>query len=117
METISTIHGALGESLAVIYLLVALGSFLRRRQGGLPMWLIGIAHLLIALQVVLGTILYIRAPQIISIWHPVTGYLALVALGLTVVLRNRLGRANSTALTALIVTVLVIINVLIARLR
>lgn len=117
MGTISTIHGALGESLAVIYLLVALGNFLRRRHGGLPMWLIGIAHLLIALQVVLGTILYIRAPQIISIWHPVTGYLALVTLGLTVVFRNRLGRANSTALTALIVTVLVIINVLIARLR
>ncbi len=117
MGTISTIHGALGESLAMIYLLVAIGNFLRRRQGGLPLWLIGIAHLLIAVQVVLGTILYIRAPQIISIWHPVTGYLALVALGLTVVFRNRLGRANSAALTALIVTFLVIINVLIARLR
>ncbi|MCX7622270.1 MAG: hypothetical protein RMK01_05570 [Thermomicrobium sp.] len=117
MGTISTVHGALGESLAVIYLLIAIGSFLRRKQGGLPMWMVGIAHLLIAVQVVLGTILYIRAPQVISVWHPVTGYLALAALGLTVVFRNRLGRANSAAVTALIVMVLVIVNVLIARLR
>ncbi|MCM8745411.1 hypothetical protein NET03_02575 [Thermomicrobium sp. CFH 73360] len=117
MGTIVAIHGALGESLAIVYLLIALGSYLRRRQGGLPMWLVGIAHLLIALQVVLGTILYIRAPQVISIWHPITGYLALLALGLSVVLRNRLGRANSQALSALIVMALVIVNVLIARLR
>ncbi|MCS7050953.1 MAG: hypothetical protein NZL87_05000 [Thermomicrobium sp.] len=117
MGTIVSIHGMLGESLAVVYLVIAVGSFLRRRHGGLPMWLVGIAHALIALQVVLGTILYIRAPQVISVWHPITGYLALLALGLTVVLRNRLGRANSAALTALIVTVLVIVNVLIARLR
>ena len=117
MDIVRTVHGALGESLAVIYLLIALGSYLRRRQGGLPMWVVGLAHLLIAAQVVLGTVLYIRAPQVISIWHPITGYLALVALGLTVVLRNRLGRANSAALTALIVMVLGIVNVLIARLR
>jgi heme A synthase len=84
MGTIVTIHGMLGESLAIIYLLLAVGSWLRRQKNGLPMWLVGIAHSLIALQVVLGTILYIRAPQVISIWHPITGYLALAALFLTV---------------------------------
>jgi putative Mn2+ efflux pump MntP len=117
MGTVLTIHGALGESLALVYLLIAVGSYLRRRHGGLPMWLVGLAHLLIAVQVVLGTVLYIRAPQVISVWHPITGFLALAALGLTVVFRNRLGRANSAALTALIVAVLVVVNVLIARLR
>ncbi|WP_448575512.1 hypothetical protein [Thermomicrobium sp.] len=117
MGTIVTIHGMLGESLAVVYLLLAVGSWLRRQKNGLPMWLVGIAHALIALQVVLGTILYIRAPEVISIWHPITGYLALAALFLTVLLRNRLGRANSTALAALIVAALVVVNVLIARLR
>lgn len=117
METISTIHGMLGESLALVYLLVALGTYLRRRRGGLPMWLIGLAHALIALQVLLGTILYIQSPQVISIWHPITGYVALAALGLTVVFRKRLGQVNSTILTALIVAALVVVNVLIARLR
>jgi hypothetical protein len=117
MDIVRAIHGALGEGLAVVYLAIALGSYLRRRQGGLPMWLVGLAHLLIAIQVILGTALYIRAPQVISVWHPITGYLALAALGLTVVFRNRLGRANSAALTALIVMVLVIVNVLIARFR
>jgi len=58
MDIVRTVHGALGESLAVIYLLIALGSYLRRRQGGLPMWVVGLAHLLIAAQVVLGTVLY-----------------------------------------------------------
>lgn len=117
MQTLATIHGALGESLVLVYLFIAAGTYLRRRHGGLPMWLIGLAHLLIALQVILGTILYIRAPQVISVWHPITGYLALAALGLTLLLQRRLGRVNSTIVTTLIVAVLVVVNVLIARLR
>ncbi len=116
MGLIRMIHGMLGESLAVVYLLIAVGSVLLRKRDGLPMWVVGIAHLLIAIQVVLGTILYVRAPEVISIWHPITGYLALAALGLTVVFRKRLGRANSQALGALVVALLVVVNVLIARL-
>uniref|UniRef100_A0A7C2W8A2 Cytochrome b561 domain-containing protein n=2 Tax=Thermorudis TaxID=1649508 RepID=A0A7C2W8A2_9BACT len=111
------IHGMLGESLAVLYLLVAAGSYLRRRQGGLPAWLTGIAHAFLAIQVVIGVALFVRAPNIITWWHPVVGLLALAALGLAVPLRSRLGRANATAVTALLVAILVLIAVVIARAR
>jgi len=110
-------HGMLGESLALLYLLVAAGSYLRRRQDGLPIWLTGIAHTLLAVQVIIGVTLFVRAPDLITWWHPVTGLLALAALGLTVPLRPRLGRASATAVTALAVAALILIAVLIARAR
>lgn len=117
MEVVRSVHGVLGELLVLIYLVIALGSYVRRRQGGLPMWVVGVAHALMALQVVLGTILYIRAPEVITVWHPVIGYLALLALGLTVLFRRRLGQAESSALAALIVALLAVVNVTIAQLR
>ncbi len=113
----SAIHGMLGESLALLYLLVAAGSYLRRRRGGLPGWLTGIAHALLAAQVLIGVTLFVRAPGAITWWHPVTGLLALAALGLTVLLRPRLGRADATAVTGLVVAVLVLTAVVIARSR
>jgi len=113
----SAIHGMLGESLALLYVLVAVGSYLRRRQGGLPAWLTGITHALLAIQVLIGVTLFVRAPGIITWWHPVTGLLALAALGLAIPLRPRLGRANATAVTALVVAILVLIAVVIARAR
>ncbi len=113
----SAIHGMLGESLALLYLLVAAGSYLRRRQGGLPAWLAGIPHALLAAQVLIGVTLFVRAPNIMTWWHPFAGLLALAALGLTILLRPRLGRANATAVTALVVAVLVLTAVMIARAR
>lgn len=35
MQTLATIHGALGESLVLVYLFIAAGTYLRRRHGGL----------------------------------------------------------------------------------
>lgn len=113
----SAFHGMLGESLALVYLVIAVASYLRRRQGGLPMWLVGIAHAVLAVQVLVGVTLYVRAPEVISVWHPVVGILALASLGLSVPLRRRLGRANATAVTALVVAVLVLVAVVIARAR
>lgn len=113
----SAVHGMLGESLALLYVLIAIGSYLRRRQGGLPAWLTGIAHALLAIQVLIGVTFFVRAPSVVTWWHPVTGVLALAALGLAIPLRPRLGRANAIAVTALVIAVLILIAVTIARAR
>ena len=117
MSTVLTIHGMLGQALVVIYLLIALGSYVRRQQGGLPMWVLGIAHTLLVLQVILGVILYIRAPQSISWVHPLSGIVALLALGLTTPLRRRMGRGEANALSALAVVLFAAIAVGIAEMR
>ncbi len=102
-------HKYLGESLFVIYVFVMLVVlFVGRRGRPVPSALLGIAHALLAVQVVLGVILISEDADRITIIHPILGLLAIAALGLTPWLRGRLGQRSGMLATLGIVTVLVL---------
>lgn len=102
-------HRYLGESLFVIYLFVMLVVlFVGRRDRPVPAALMGVAHALLALQVILGIILISEDADRITIIHPILGLLAILALALLPVLRSRLGQRNGLIGSLGVVTVLVL---------
>jgi hypothetical protein len=91
-------HGRLGEGLFVIFLIVmGLVWYLGRNGRTVPGALPGIAHGLLALQVALGLLLVMDEPDrigsdgVVPWYHPLLGVAAMLAIGLTPVLKRRLG--------------------------
>jgi hypothetical protein len=91
-------HGRLGEGLFVIFLIVmGIAWYLGRSGRTVPGALPGIAHGLLGLQVALGLLLVMEDPDRIGSdgavpwYHPVLGISAMLAIGLTPVLKRRLG--------------------------
>lgn len=102
----SDIHMRLGELLVVVYLAIAIGSFLLARRNGLPTWVTATAHALLGVQIIFGIIIYARNTDIMPLSHVIVGLLTLPALALVVPLRPRMGRARAVAVTSLVVFVL-----------
>lgn len=102
-------HRYLGEGLFVIYLFVIIVVlFVGRRNRPVPTALLAVAHGLLALQVVLGIILISEDADRITIIHPILGLLAILTLGLTPVLRGRLGQRSGMLATLGVVAVLIL---------
>ncbi len=100
------IHRGIGEGLFLIYIIVmAIVFFMGRGNRVAPSWLSAISHGLLALQVALGVILLAEGHGVVW-YHPVLGIAAMLALGLTPVLRQRLGRMNGTLATLGLIAVL-----------
>ena len=100
------IHRGIGEGLFLIFLIVmGVVFFMGRGERQAPPWLIGIAHGLLALQVALGVILLADGYSVVW-YHPVLGIAAMLAIGLTPVLRQRLGRTNGVVATLGIIAIL-----------
>ncbi|HUZ00677.1 MAG TPA: hypothetical protein VMU89_10025 [Thermomicrobiaceae bacterium] len=110
-------HGGLGEALVVIYLGIAVASWILARRQGLPAWLTGTAHALLGIQIVLGIILFVRHPHAVPWTHPVFGLLAVLALGLMAPLRRRYSRGAAIGITSLVVGILALVAVTIAVTR
>jgi hypothetical protein len=92
------IHRAIGEGLFLLYLIVFVVILALGRRGGTPpSWLVGLSHGILALQVAIGVILLAEDPDRVVWYHPVLGILALLALGLTPVIRQRLRGAMGVA--------------------
>lgn len=102
-------HRFLGEGLFVIYLFVlVVVLFVGRRDRPVPVALLAVAHALLALQVVLGIILISEDSGRVTIIHPILGLLAIISLGLSPLLRRRLGARSGMLATLGIVTVLIL---------
>lgn len=100
------IHRGIGEGLFLIYLIVMAVIFFMGRGGReAPSWLSALSHGLLALQVALGVILLAEGHSVVW-YHPVLGIAAILALGLTPVLRQRLGRTNGTVAILGIIAIL-----------
>lgn len=110
-------HRGLGELLVVVYLGIAIASFVLARRKGLPAWLTGTAHALLGVQIILGIILYVRNTSAVPWTHPLFGLLAAAALGLVVPLRNRIGRNRAIAVSALTTGICAAIAMAIAMAR
>lgn len=94
-------HRGLGEGLFLIYFIVmGVVFFLARSNRTVPSWLVGLSHGLLAVQVAVGIILLMEDPDRVVWYHPVLGLAAMLALGLTPVLKRRLGA--TTGLIALL---------------
>ncbi|MDI3339696.1 MAG: hypothetical protein QJR03_04110 [Sphaerobacter sp.] len=106
-------HGGLGELLVIVYLGIAIASWILARRQGLPAWLTGTAHALLGVQIIMGIILYIQHPDIMPWTHVLFGLLTIPAIALAIPLRKRVGRnvavAASSALAGLCALVAVII--------
>lgn len=107
-------HKYLGESLFVIYLFVTIAVlFIGRRGRPVPGALIGIAHLLLAVQVVLGIILISEDSDRINIIHPILGLITIAALALMPMLRRRFGGRQGQIASLGLVTVLVLVTMIV----
>ena len=103
------IHRGIGEGLFIIYLVVmAVVIYMGRSGREVPAWLSAISHGLLALQVALGVILLADGYSVVW-YHPVLGIAAMLAIGLTPVLRERLGRVNGTAALLGIIAILTLL--------
>ncbi len=110
-------HGGLGEALVIIYLAIAILSFVLARRKGLPAWVTGTAHALLGVQIIMGIILFAEHPHAMPISHVIVALLTIPALGLMAPLGGRLGRARAVGVSASVVTVLAAIAVVIAKTR
>lgn len=110
-------HGGLGELLVVLYLVIAILSFVLAKRNGLPAWVTGTAHALLAVQIIMGIVLYIRNPDIMPISHVIAALLTIPAVGLMAPLRKRIGRPRAVGVSAFIVATLAAIAVVIAETR
>ena len=100
-------HKGLGSLLFVVYLVILAAVWLLgRRNGRAPGWLVGVAHALLTIQVAMGVILLADDDYDAPWYHPALGLLALLAIGLTPVLRKRFGSLNGTLATLGVVAVL-----------
>lgn len=110
-------HGGLGELLVVLYLVIAILSFGLAQRKGLPAWVTGTAHALLAVQIIMGITLYIEHPHAMPVSHVIVALLTIPALGLMALLRPRIGRARAVGVSASIIAVLAAIAVVIAKTR
>ncbi len=110
-------HGGLGELLVVLYLAIAILSFVLAKRKGLPSWVTGTAHGLLAIQIIMGIVLFVQHPHIMPVSHVIAALLTIPVLGLMAPLRRRLGRPQAVGVTASIITVLAAIAVVIAKTR
>ena len=100
------IHRGIGEGLFLIYLIIIGVIYFMGRSGrDAPTWLSAIAHGILALQVAVGVILLAEGHRVVW-YHPVLGIAAMLALGLTPVLRQRFGRTTGTVALFGIIAVL-----------
>ncbi len=100
------IHRGIGEGLFLIYLiLMGVVYFMGRSGRDVPAWLTGVSHGILALQVAVGVILLAEGHSVVW-YHPVLGIAAMLAIGLTPVLRQRLGRTNGTVVVLGIIAAL-----------
>jgi energy-converting hydrogenase Eha subunit A len=108
-------HARLGEGLFLIYLIVlGIVWFMGRRGRDVPSWLIGLSHGILGLQVAIGAILFLEEPDRIVWYHPLIGILAMLALGLTPVFRQRFGRVNGAVATLGVVAALALLAMITA---
>ncbi len=110
-------HGGLGELLVVLYLAIAILSFVLAKRKGLPAWVTGTAHALLGVQIIMGVILYIQHPHVMPVSHVIAALLTIPVLGLMGPLRRRFGRPQAVGISASIITILAAIAVIIAKTR
>jgi len=110
-------HGGLGELIVVLYFVIAILSFALAKRNGLPSWVTGTAHALLAVQIIMGIILYIQHPHVMPVSHVIAALLTIPAIGLMVPLRKRIGKPQAVAVSALVVAILATIAVIIAKTR
>ncbi|HEX3723948.1 MAG TPA: hypothetical protein VHV31_14250 [Nitrolancea sp.] len=110
-------HGGLGELIVLLYLVIAILSFVLAKRNGLPAWVTGTAHALLAVQILMGIILFIRYPHAMPVSHVIAALLTIPAIGLMVPLRKRIGKPRAVGVSALTVTILAMIAVIIAKTR
>lgn len=110
-------HGGLGELLVVVYLGIAIASWILARRQGLPAWLTGTAHALLGVQIIMGVILFVRYPNIMPWTHVLFGLLTIPAIVLVVPLRKRLGRNPAVAISSAAVGLCALVAVIIAMTR
>lgn len=113
-----SIHRGLGEGLFVVYLLAMVIAFIySRRSDGTPPWLMGIAHGLLGIQVLLGLFLLVTDGLSGVPWyHPVLGLITLAALGLAPLFRQRFMPGVDAAVLFALVAVLALATQFAARL-
>lgn len=116
-ESVVDAHGGLGELLVVLYLVIGILAFVLARRNGVPTWLTGTAHALLAVQIIMGIILYIKHPHVMPVSHVIAALLTIPAVGLMVPLRPRLGRSRAVGVSAFVVALLALIAVIIAKTR
>jgi len=115
---VDAIHRGLGEGLFIIYVLAMIVALVySRRSDRTPGWLLGIAHGLLGLQVLLGLFLVLTdGLRGVPWYHPVLGLLTAAALGLTPVFRQRFMPGVDAAVLFGLVAVLALITQFAARL-
>jgi hypothetical protein len=110
-------HGGLGELIVVLYFVIAILSFVLAKRNGLPAWVTGTAHALLAVQIILGITLYIQHPHVMPVSHVIAALLTIPAIGLMVPLRKRIGKPRAIGVSAFVVAILATIAVIIAKTR
>ena len=105
----ASFHQYLGEGLFVIYLFVIIVVLFAGRRGRpVPAALLGVAHLLLAVQVIMGVLLISEDSGRVSIIHPILGLLTVAVLGSTPILRKRLGSRQGQLASLGIITFLIL---------
>jgi len=100
------IHRGIGEGLFLIYLIImGVVYFMGRSGRDVPTWLSAVSHGILALQVAVGFILLAEGHSVVW-YHPVLGIVAMLAIGLTPMMRQRFGRTNGTVAVLGIIAVL-----------
>ncbi|MBX5444160.1 hypothetical protein [Sphaerobacter sp.] len=110
-------HGGLGELLVIVYLGIAIASWILARRQGLPPWLTGTAHALLGVQIIMGIILYVQHPNIMPWTHVLFGLLTIPALLLVIPLRQRIGRNAAIAVSSAAAGLCALVAVIIAMTR
>lgn len=110
------IHRYIGEGLFIIYVIVmAIVFFMGRKGRKAPPAAMGIAHGLLAIQVALGMIMFLEDPGRVVWYHVVLGLAAILALGLTPMLRKNLGATRGMMAGLGIVAFLALAAMLVVR--
>ncbi|ACZ37758.1 hypothetical protein [Sphaerobacter thermophilus] len=110
-------HGGLGELLVIVYLGIAIASWILARRQGLPPWLTGTAHALLGVQIIMGIILFVRNPNLVPWTHVLFGLLTIPAIMLVVPLRQRIGRNPAIAVSSAAAGLCALVAVIIAMTR
>lgn len=111
------IHRYLGEGLFLVYLIVVIVAVIMGRRGRRPpAAVIGVAHALLAVQVVLGIWMWLTDGLGIVPWyHPILGLAAILVIGLTPLFRATLRPGMDAAVLFALVAVLVLAAQLVAQ--
>ncbi len=118
MDGLVSIHRGIGEGLFVVYVLAMIVAIIySRRESKPPAWLFGIAHGLLALQVLFGlTLLAFDGLAGVPWYHPVLGLITLAALGLAPLFQTRFLPGIDSAVLFALVAVLALATQFAARL-